>query len=86
MLCCLAVQDREVIGDLMTRLEARTTERHEALQAAAAAEARLKVGNCMLWHDEAQSGSCLLQPSILTSSMSSRIASMALQLIIPAML
>jgi hypothetical protein len=43
--CCLAcaAQEREVVADLMSRLEQRTAERNEAMQAAAAAEARVKV-------------------------------------------
>eukprot|EP00775_Hariotina_reticulata_P004489 gene4489-4742_t len=35
--------DRDIVADLMTRLEQRTAERNEALQAAAGAEQRLKV-------------------------------------------
>jgi len=43
-----AVQDRDIVADLMARLEQRTAERNEALQAAAGAEQRLKVQQLQL--------------------------------------
>jgi hypothetical protein len=51
VVCCLAyaAQEREVVADLMSRLEQRTAERNEAMQAAAAAEARVKVRTPPCW-------------------------------------
>jgi hypothetical protein len=41
VLCLL--QERELVADLMNRLDVRTAERNEALSVAAAAEGRIKV-------------------------------------------
>lgn len=40
------MQERELVADLMNRLDVRTAERNEALAATAAAEGRIKVRLC----------------------------------------